>query len=107
MLYGVVLLLHSWLRWAVVVLAVVVLTRALATSRGARESVPGDRKLGTALVAALDFQVLLGLLLYFVLSPYVPHTGPDYKAVMKNSMLRFFAVEHITAMLLALIAMHI
>ena len=66
-----------------------------------------DRLVSVAFVAALDTQVLLGLSLYFLLSPLVPKSLAQFKAIMPIGPLRFIAVEHITMMLLALVAAHV
>ncbi|MEI9937559.1 MAG: hypothetical protein WDO69_10100 [Pseudomonadota bacterium] len=106
-MYAAVLLLHSWNRW--LVLASAVATLAVATQGGfaGREWTRTDQRLTTSFVSALDLQVVLGLLLYFVFSPIVPKTMSQFKAAMHVSALRFFAIEHITMMVLALIAAHV
>ena len=47
----------------------------------------------------LDMQMLLGLILYLVLSPFTAEALRDFGAAMKSPGLRFFAVEHLTLML--------
>ena len=54
----------------------------------------------------LDLQVLLGLALY-ALSPIVRTGLADLGAAMAVRELRFFSVEHITGMLIALALAHI
>ena len=39
-------------------------------------------------------QLLLGLLLYFILSPFTLQAMNDFGAAMKDSTLRYWAVEH-------------
>jgi ABC-type uncharacterized transport system permease subunit len=58
------------------------------------------------LMSLLDLQMLLGLLLYLVLSPFTTEALRDFGAAMKNPGLRFFAVEHVTLMLGAVILAH-
>lgn len=105
-MYPVFLFAHSWLRWAVLVLAVLVLTRSLQGMRHGRWT-PADKRTGIFLVAALDTEVLLGLILYFGLSPMTPRSFADLGARMHDSTLRFFAVEHAFGMIVALVAMHV
>jgi hypothetical protein len=62
---------------------------------------------GLALMVSLDVQMLLGLLLYFVLSPFMAAIRNDFGAAMRNSGLRFFAVEHLTLMLGAVVVAHV
>ncbi len=68
-MYNVVLVLHNWVRWVVLLFAVLALGRAYWGWLGKRAYAGVDRRLGMAFTSALDFQVLLGLLLYFFLSP--------------------------------------
>jgi hypothetical protein len=56
---------------------------------------------------ALDVQLLLGLLLYLVLSPFTAEAMRDFGAAMKSPGLRFFAVEHVTMMFAAVILVHV
>ncbi len=56
---------------------------------------------------ALDVQMLVGLILYFVLSPFTARAFTDFSAAMKNPSTRFWAVEHITAMFAAVILAHV
>src|SRR4051812_8365243 len=102
MAYELVLVMHSWLRWAVVVLAVVGLARALRGWLGHRDFTGTDHRVLRLFVVACDMQLLLGLALYFYLSPITPKSLAALKAGMKVSELRFFAVEHV-AMMLAVI----
>ncbi len=94
---------HSYWRWAVLLLAAVALYRSL---RG-RPWSSADERISKWFIVALDLQVLIGLLLYFVWSPFSQAVFHDFKASMKVPEVRFFGLEHGTAMLLALVAAHI
>jgi hypothetical protein len=107
MLYAVVLTVHSWLRWAVLLAGLIAFVRAAAgTSRGGAWTAADDRT-GFWFVAILDLQVLLGLMLYLLLSPFTHAAFADFGAAMKNSGLRFWAVEHITGMIIGLVLAHV
>jgi NhaP-type Na+/H+ or K+/H+ antiporter len=54
-----------------------------------------------------DLQFLVGLLLYAVFSPLTRAAFTDFGAAMRDSVLRFFAVEHIFGMVVALALAHI
>ena len=56
---------------------------------------------------ALDVQMLVGLILYFALSPFTDQAMKNFSAAMQNPQLRFWAVEHITAMFAAVIVAHV
>jgi len=59
------------------------------------------------LVSSLDLQLLLGLALYFFVSPNMAEIRANFGAAMKDPAARFWAVEHITTMLGAVIAAHV
>lgn len=103
-MYTTVLMLHSWIRW-IALIAVVGAT--LAVIRGKVDG-PGSLadRWGLAAVTALDIQMLLGLILYLVVSPNMQEIRAHFGEAMKNPQLRFWAVEHITAMFVALILVH-
>ena len=105
-IYTVILSLHNLVRWVVVILAILALVRAYRGWLGRREWTDGDRKSGVFFSAALDTQLLLGLILYFI-SPLTRAALQDFGAAMGNPGLRFFALEHVFYMLLAVILVHI
>lgn len=96
----VVLLLHSWLRW------LVVLALAGRTGlAGARVATGApfeklDRATSGATLGLVHLEILVGLLLYG-LSPLVRAALGDMGAAMKDPTLRFYTVEHSTVMVLA------
>jgi hypothetical protein len=104
--YGVVLIVHSWLRWAVIGTALGVFARALLGALLGRPWRASDRRWAVVFLSVLDTQILLGLILYFVFSPLTPKSLADLRAFMHVAPLRFFAVEHGTGMLAALVAAH-
>jgi hypothetical protein len=65
-----------------------------------------DRRVQQLFVAFFDSQVLLGLTLYFLLSPLTPKSLDGFRVAMSNSLLRFYGIEHVTAMVLALVIAH-
>ena len=62
---------------------------------------------GLVFMTLLDIQMLLGLLLYLVLSPFTAEAMKDFGAAMRNPGLRFFAVEHVVLMLAAVVLAHL
>jgi hypothetical protein len=104
-MYTTVLALHSWIRWFALV-AGVGATVATMRDSGPSGSTMMDRW-GLALVTALDLQLLLGLLLYLVISPNMTEIRANFGAAMKDPVARFWAVEHITMMILAVIVVHV
>jgi hypothetical protein len=58
------------------------------------------------LLIAMDLQLVIGLLLYFVVSPTMEAIRANMGEAMRNPQLRFFAVEHLSAMFVALVLVH-
>jgi hypothetical protein len=106
-MYAAALLLHSWLRWLVIAAGLLAVGRALGGRAKGRAWGPHDDRAGRLFAVALDVQVLVGLLLYFVLSPVVTAARADVAAAMRTSALRFWLVEHLVAMLLAIVLAHV
>jgi ABC-type uncharacterized transport system permease subunit len=104
-MYNLVLILHSWLRWAALI-AGVAATLTVLSNRSQTLSPTRADLWALVLMSLLDLQMLLGLLLYLVLSPFTTEALRDFGAAMKNPGLRFFAVEHVTLMLGAVILAH-
>ncbi len=105
--YATVLWVHSWLRWGVVCLAVLCLVRA---ARGWVRRAPFadvDARLQRLFVGAVDAQLLHGVLLYALLSPITAVGFSNLGAAMRNSVLRFFVLEHPLAMLIAVVVVHV
>ena len=103
-MYETLLYLHSWLRWLVLLAAGVAFVRAVMALQSKRAWEPLDRKVQLGFVLGLDLQAALGLGLYLV-SPLTQFA--NLKSSMKVAALRFFAVEHVFVMVLALAVVHI
>jgi len=101
-MYTFVLALHSWLRWVALIAAVLATYSAISD----RDSSGRSDLWGLVLTIALDVQLLLGVLLYVALSPFTAEAMRDFGAAMRNPGLRFFAVEHVTLMLVAVVLAH-
>jgi hypothetical protein len=102
-MYSAVLIAHSWLRWIAILLGVVATITAF-TDRGPSNA--ADRW-GLFFMMVLDIQMLLGLLLYLVLSPFTAQALNNFGAAMRNPALRFWAVEHVSVMLVAVVLAHL
>ena len=104
-MYSILLTIHSWVRWLALVAAVG------ATFAAFRGKVQGTDSLadrwGLFAVTAVDIQMLLGLILYLVVSPNMQEIRAHFGEAMKNAQLRFWAVEHISAMFAALVLIHV
>ena len=107
MIYAVLLTIHSWFRWVVILAGLGAFLRGAAGSSGRKSWTPADDRAGFWFVTALDLQVLLGLLLYVFFSTSTPRGFADFGAAMKDSTLRFWAVEHVAGMLIGVALAHI
>jgi hypothetical protein len=106
-MYNIALLAHSWLRWAVILAGLLAVGRAIAGATGRRDWTRADERAGFWFVTLLDVQLLLGLILYFALSPITRAALQDFGAAMKSSGLRFWSVEHLVGMIVGVALVHI
>lgn len=106
-MYNFILILHNLIRWLVLIIGVLAVIRAFYGWLGKKEWVQIDDRLGLGFTIGMDIQLLLGLLLYFVFSPITKTAFQDFGAAMADADLRFFAVEHILMMVIAVILVHI
>jgi len=97
---------HSYLRWAVLILAIAVVVQALIGVTQKKAFTATDARSGLFFMISADIQLLLGLLLYFWLSP-VGFKAFETGQAMKVAELRYFAVEHIAVMLIAWVLIHV
>jgi hypothetical protein len=105
-MYDAVLTAHSWLRWAVIIAALIAVVRAIAGAAGRRPWTRADERAGFWFATLIDLQMLLGLLLYFALSPITKAALQDFGAAMRSGGLRFWAVEHLFGMVVAVALVH-
>jgi len=107
MIYLITLTLHSWVRWLVVVTGLIAVLRAISGTTSHRPWTPLDDRSASLFTMTLGLQVLIGALLYAWLSPITHEAFRDIGAAMKSTGLRFWAVEHIFGMIVALALAHI
>jgi hypothetical protein len=97
--------LHNLLRWVVLLFALLVIIRSMMGMSSNTTFTAADRKTALFLMISTDLQLLLGLALYYLKGwVTVLSNGGD---VMSNKYNRFFAVEHLAGMLIAIILIHI
>jgi len=89
---------HSVLRYFVLVFLLIVIIRSLAGWQKKSEYSELDEKVSLWLFILTHSQLLIGLILYFV-SPLVIFSG----ASMKDPIARYWLVEHISMMLIAIV----
>lgn len=93
---------HSLIRWIMLILLVMTVLRTYNGWKSKRTFTPVDKKLVLFTLIFSHVQLLLGFLLYMV-SPAVQSALSDMGAAMKDRMLRFWAVEHISVMIISIL----
>lgn len=100
--------LHSVLRYLLLIAAIWAIAKMASGMNGKKTFTNADKRPAMFFMILMDIQFLIGLYLYFF--------GPmGYKLfqvmpageVMKNDVSRFFAIEHITGMIISLVLVHI
>jgi succinate dehydrogenase hydrophobic anchor subunit len=105
--YNVMLHLHSVGRWIVLLLLLFAIFNSLIA--GKRPFIKSDNRLGLLLTIFADLMLLIGIYLYIVGErgyKMVQEVG-GMSAVMKNPVARFYVVEHLAGMLIAIVLIHI
>ena len=105
-LYVIVLFAHSGMRWLVLALGLAVSVRGALGWWRARPWTRSHAHLQQALLHSANLQLVLGLALYFWLSPLSGAFFRDPRAGLRTTMLRFFGVEHVFGMLVAMVVLH-
>jgi hypothetical protein len=106
-MYTTVMFLHAIVRWAVLGAGVFAAVRGISGWRSGRPWTLADDRAALWFTSALDLQMLLGLLLYFWLSPITTAALHDFAGAMSNSGLRFWAIEHPFGMIIGIALAHI
>lgn len=98
---------HNMFRWLVLIVLILAVFFALTGWFGKKEWTKKDKLTGLLLTIFMDIQFLVGIILYAFVSPITKAAFADFGAAMKNSDLRFYAVEHLIMMVIALALVHI
>ena len=106
-MYAAILAAHSLFRYVVLAAGIAAIAFSARGWREKRPFRPADARAGFIFTLCLDIQILVGLLLYFVFSPITKIALHNFGAAMKDSTLRFWAVEHAFSMLVALTVAHV
>jgi len=106
-MYSHLLALHGALRWVVLAAGVIALVTAVSGWSGTKPADGRLRRWSLLFVIGMDLQLLVGLILYFAVSPLVKMAFQNMAVAMKDHELRFFTVEHTTYMLVAVVLTHL
>lgn len=97
-MHSLLLLFHSTLRYFVLIFLILVIVRSLMGWMNRKDYTNTDDKVSLWLFILTHTQLLIGLILFFV-SPVVIFSG----ASMKDSVARYWLVEHNTMMIIAIV----
>lgn len=100
-MYPILLDVHSVIRWLILVSVLWALGRSAVRLRSGQPYLAMDRRLGLISLIGMHTQLLLGLWLYMI-SPMVQAGLTHMGAAMKDSILRFWTVEHSTGMIIGI-----
>ncbi len=98
---------HNLFRWLILIVAVLAIGFAFSGWFRKRNWTKTDNILGLLYVIFVDIQFVVGIVLYAFVSPVTKAAFADFGAAMKNEVMRFYAVEHIIMMIIALVIIHI
>ncbi len=99
------LIIHSLLRWAIVILAVVIIVKSLLGWLGKSAYSKADNLLSLFFMICADIQLLIGLTQYFF-GDFMKSIRSSQN-IMGNDINRFWAVEHISGMLMGIALIHV
>jgi len=106
-MYQILLFTHSWLRWILLIMGLIVIIKSYIGWFGNKNYLKSDNTMSVALVSLFHIQLVLGLLLYLIFSPIIKSAFQDFGLAMKDSQLRYWAVEHIFIMILSVVVAQI
>lgn len=102
MFYNGILGLHSLLRWAIILFLIINISRSFFNKRKPFSAL--DKSWNLRLIIVTHINLIVGLYQYFFGSKgYALIKTSGMNEVMKDAKLRFWAIEHLTGMLIAVI----
>jgi len=101
-MYLILLPLHSLIRWLVLLSLIFAIYRAYRGWLGKKTYTKLDERTRIITTTIAHIQLVVGLWLYFI-SPIVNYFLHNFKAAVHERVIRFFGMEHITMMLIAII----
>ncbi len=103
-MYSFLLSVHNLLRWVILVLILVAIVRSLSGMVSGKPFTGTDKKIGLFLMISAHTTFLIGLYQWFA-GPWGLQLIRNYGMgeVMKNAVYRYWTVEHLTGMLIAIV----
>ena len=97
-MYNFFLQFHSGIRWLILLAAVIVVVKSLVGLFAGNKYSGFDKATSKSFVMLMRVQFILGIVLYFFLSPFTNTFTFD----MGSATIRFWSVEHLLLMFLAI-----
>lgn len=94
--------LHSTLRYVILILLIIATIKSFIGWLGKKQYTKGDHQISLFLMIAAHLQLLVGFVLYYT-NGWLASFSNGMGSVMKDATVRFWAVEHLVAMLLAIV----
>ena len=106
-MYETLLLIHSWMRWAIVVAVLYFFVNCLAGSLRKKLWSPNDQHFIWAFNQLFGFQVVFGIIIWLALSPFTKAGFKTPITILENPVTFFWTIRHPVTMLLAMAAFQI
>ena len=106
-MYNIFMSIHNILRWLVVFAAVLALARMFVGWLGRKDWSKRDDMLSGIFTGLLDLQLLVGLVIYFLVSPITQAALVNFSASLNASDGRFFILDHPIMMLVGVVLAHV
>ena len=97
--------LHNVLRWVILLLLLIAILRHITA--GIRPFNRTDRNVGLWLLIFADIMLIIGFYQWYTSPLGLESIQNNGSAVMKDRVARFWAVEHMAGMLIAIILIHV
>lgn len=103
-MYQALLGIHNIGRWVVLILLIAAIIKSASAMSGNKNFTGADKKVGLFLMISAHIMLLIGLYQWFA-GPWGLQNiqTQGMKAVMQNDVSRFWAVEHITGMIVGIV----
>lgn len=100
-MYSILLDMHSWVRWLVLASLLYAVCRSLYGWIWGHQFTAADNSVRHVTATVSHVQFLIGIALYFV-SPVVQYFVQNFNTAVHQRDIRFFGMEHITMMVIAI-----
>lgn len=106
-MYNFLVFIHSYVRWAILILAIWALYSAYVGLIRKRDWTEADRRPGSLFTLLMSVQLLIGFIVYFYPGGLVLLAFSNISNAMAETQLRFFVAEHLVVMTIAVAFAHI